>query len=93
VDGLTPVEAVRQIRESKRREAEKQRIRHDAAERLKAWADLNAQRDRLIRYAIVAGVSRREIVRLTGVARTTIDRILDRTPGGMAVDARSRVES
>lgn len=54
-----------------------------ARELLSEWAAVSASRDERIRTAYHSGVSKSEIARLTGVARTTIDRILDE-PGSLA---------
>jgi hypothetical protein len=40
------------------------------------WAENNAKRDDLVRRAVAAGVSKHRIHVLTGIARTTIDRIV-----------------
>lgn len=52
-----------------------------AREMLTAWAAERAavasRRDDVVRAAVDAGVSKIEIHRLTGIARTTIDRIVD----------------
>jgi hypothetical protein len=57
-----------------------------AREMLTAWAaeqhDVTARRDQVIREAVAAGVSKSEVHRLTGIARTTIDRIVDAAPAG-----------
>ena len=47
---------------------------------LRAWALANAQRDDVIRAAAAAGVSPRRIQEVTGIARTTIMRILGSPP-------------
>ena len=47
---------------------------------LRAWALANAQRDDVIRAAAAAGVSLRRIQEVTGIARTTIMRILGSPP-------------
>lgn len=47
-----------------------------ACEALARWAENNARRDDLIRAAVEAGVSTREIQEIAGVARTTITRIM-----------------
>jgi len=52
-----------------------------ARELLAEWAAVNASRDDRIRTAYHSGVSKSEIARLTGVARTTVDRILDEPEG------------
>lgn len=44
--------------------------------RLLDWATNHARRDELVRAARDAGVSKHRIYILTGIARTTIDRIL-----------------
>lgn len=54
-----------------------------ARQLLTDWATVSASRDERIRTAFHSGVSKSEIARLTGVARTTIDRILDE-PGSAA---------
>lgn len=47
-----------------------------AAERaLAEWAANNARRDSIVRAALDAGVAKSEVHKLTGIARTTIDRI------------------
>jgi len=47
----------------------------EAIRELAAWAELHRSRDDLIRAAIAAGVTKHKIHVLTGIARTTIDRI------------------
>ena len=51
-----------------------------ARELLANWAAehaaLTARRDVVIRTALAAGVSKTEVHRVTGVARTTIDRVI-----------------
>jgi hypothetical protein len=52
-----------------------------ARELLTAWtAEQHAvagRRDDVVRTAVAAGLSKSEVHRLTGIARTTIDRIMD----------------
>ena len=48
-----------------------------ARELLIEWATVVADRDARVLTAYVSGVSKSEIARLTGIARTTIDRIID----------------
>jgi hypothetical protein len=52
-----------------------------AREMLAAWAAehdaVDSRRDEAVRAAVDAGLSKSEVHRLTGIARTTIDRILD----------------
>jgi hypothetical protein len=49
-------------------------------ESLKGWASdthrLTEQRDRLVTHAVDIGISKHRIHDLTGIARTTIDRII-----------------
>jgi hypothetical protein len=53
-------------------------LTRDQAEReLVAWATANACRDDVIRAAYRAGVAKTRIHAITGIARTTIDRILE----------------
>lgn len=47
---------------------------------LEEWARVHARRDEVIRAAVAAGIDQRSIHRITGVARTTIARIVERTP-------------
>ena len=55
-----------------------------AREMLAAWAAdhdaVGSRRDEVVRAAIDAGVSKSEVHRLTGMARTTIDRIVGAVP-------------
>jgi 3-keto-L-gulonate-6-phosphate decarboxylase len=46
---------------------------------LQNWAAAHRKRDDLIRVAVAAGVDTRRIQQLTGVAKTTIARIAQRT--------------
>lgn len=43
--------------------------------RLAGWAALRDQRDRLVRDALAAGVTKSRIQQITGISRSTIDRI------------------
>jgi hypothetical protein len=43
------------------------------------WAENNARRDELVRDAVAAGVAWREIQEITGLARSTISRIVAKT--------------
>ncbi len=40
------------------------------------WATVTRDRDNRIRWAVAAGVSKHRVWVLTGIARTTIDRVL-----------------
>ena len=55
-----------------------------AREMLAGWAAeqdaVGSRRDEVVRAAIDAGLSKSEVHRLTGIARTTIDRILGAVP-------------
>lgn len=51
-----------------------------ACEELRQWAIVHARRDEVIRKAAAAGVGQRQIQEITGVARTTIARILASPP-------------
>jgi hypothetical protein len=53
-----------------------------AKEVLVEWAAVVASRDDRVRTAFVSGVSKSEISRLTGIARTTIDRSIDSAADG-----------
>lgn len=55
-----------------------------AREMLTAWAAeqdaVSGRRDDVVQAAIAAGLSKSEVHRLTGIARTTIDRIVSAAP-------------
>ena len=54
--------------------------KHDLRVRLlQQWAAAHSKRDEIIRAALKAGVSEREVHRITGVARTTVARIVSKT--------------
>lgn len=46
--------------------------------KLRRWADMNASRDEVVREAVRAGVTIRQIQEITGIGRTTIMQILAR---------------
>ena len=56
-----------------------------ARELLSGWRTeqdaVTSRRDEVIRAAVAAGLSKSEIHRITGIARTTIDRIIDEEGG------------
>jgi hypothetical protein len=56
-----------------------------AREILTAWAaerrSVAGRRDEVVSVAVEAGLSKAEVHRLTGIARTTIDRIVSPAPG------------
>jgi hypothetical protein len=62
-----------------------------ARELLAAWAAerdaVTARRDEVVRAAVSAGVSKSEVHRLTGIARSTLDRIIGAAAGEEAGDA------
>jgi hypothetical protein len=62
-----------------------------AREMLTAWATehdaVDSRRDQVVQAAIDAGLSKSEVHRLTGIARTTIDRIVGAVPA-MEADPR-----
>jgi hypothetical protein len=45
------------------------------------WRSVAARRDKVVRAAVEAGLSKAEVHRLTGIARTTIDRIVGPASG------------
>ena len=49
----------------------------EAERALTRYAETTGGRDELIRAALAAGLSKHRIHRLSGIARTTIDRILE----------------
>lgn len=52
----------------------------EAEEMLAEYATVVASRDERIRAALAAGLAKHRVWVLTGVARTTIDKIVDKTP-------------
>jgi hypothetical protein len=62
-----------------------------ARELLAGWAAeqsaITAKREEVIRAALEAGLSKSEVYRITGIARSTIDRIIDvpAAPDGAAI--------
>jgi hypothetical protein len=52
-----------------------QQARQEIEDSLISWALNQADRNRLVRRALRAGVSKSRVNELTGIARTTIDRI------------------
>ena len=53
----------------------------DAEQRLIEWVTVTRDRDNLVRAAVAAGVSKYRVNQLTGIGRSTIDRILAGTLG------------
>jgi hypothetical protein len=67
--------------------------RDHAEQELAAWAAANEYRDEIIKGAYRAGVTKARIHAITGVARTTIDRVLhDPAPRTGPVDSEARRE-
>jgi hypothetical protein len=65
--------------------------RDHAEQELAAWAAANEYRDEIIKGAYRAGVTKARIHAITGVARTTIDRVLqDPSPRTGPVDSAAR---
>ena len=52
----------------------------EAEDKLRRWAEANAQRDEVVREAAAAGVSVHQIQEITGISRATIIGILARRP-------------
>jgi hypothetical protein len=53
-----------------------------ARDLLTEWAEVTRSRDDRVRTAYISGLSKSEISRLTGIARTTIDRIVESISDG-----------
>jgi hypothetical protein len=54
----------------------------EAERMLTEWAAVTASRDERVRSAVTAGLSKHRVHVLTGIGRTTIDRILASAPPG-----------
>jgi len=52
----------------------------DAEQRLIEWVTVTRDRDTRVRAAVDAGLSKHRVHRLTGIGRSTIDRILAGAP-------------
>jgi hypothetical protein len=61
------------------REQEREARQIQARGALMAWAKAHAKRDEVVRAALDAGLSVHEIHRITGIARTTVTRIVTPT--------------
>ena len=55
-----------------------------ARELLSDWAAVVRSRDERVRTAVESGLSKSEVSRLTGIARSTVDRIVESAPDGSA---------
>jgi hypothetical protein len=53
----------------------------EAEQMLREWASITRDRDTRVRTAVAAGLSKYRVHRITGIGRSTIDRILAGTPG------------
>jgi hypothetical protein len=56
----------------------------EAEQMLSEWVIVTRDRDMRVRAAVAAGVSKYRINQITGIGRSTIDRILAAGPGGAA---------
>jgi len=54
----------------------------EAEQMLSEWAIITRDRDTRVRAAVTAGLSKHRVHRITGIGRSTIDRILASTSGG-----------
>jgi DNA-binding transcriptional regulator LsrR (DeoR family) len=54
--------------------------RERAEQDLTAWAAIHRDRDRIVRSAHAAGVTKHRIHQITGISRVTIDRLLTTEP-------------
>jgi hypothetical protein len=54
--------------------------REDAEEMLIEWVSVTRDRDPRVRQAVATGVSKYRVNQLTGISRSTIDRILAASP-------------
>ena len=79
-DPPRPAPRIRRAVASVRRAVEPAHSPHAAETDLRAWALANARRDDTIRAAAAAGISMHRIQEVTGIARTTIMRILGSPP-------------
>lgn len=60
--------------------------REEAEELLSEWVIVTRDRDNRVRAAVAAGLSKHRVYQITGVARTTIDKILAAdVPGGTII--------
>jgi hypothetical protein len=63
----------------------------DAEQRLIEWVTVTRDRDTRVRAAVAAGLSKHRVHRLTGIGRSTIDRILAAAPGTPAAQCAKTV--
>ncbi len=57
----------------------------EAEELLTEWVTVTRDRDTRVRAAVAAGVSKYRIHQITGIGRSTIDRILAAAPSGTII--------
>ncbi len=58
----------------------------EAEEMLMEWVMVTRDRDNRVRSAVAAGITKHRVHQLTGIGRTTIDRILSASaPGGHSI--------
>lgn len=55
---------------------------------LMEWVTITRDRNNRVRAAVAAGVSKHRVHQLTGISRTTIDRVLAASPSPEIVSAR-----
>jgi hypothetical protein len=60
-----------------------------AEQMLSEWVAVTRDRDARVRAAVAAGLSKHRVHRLTGIGRSTIDRILAATAPGGAINGPS----
>jgi hypothetical protein len=61
----------------------------DAERRLTEWVTVSRDRDTRVRAAVAAGLSKHRVHVLTGIGRSTIDRILAASATGGAINGPS----
>jgi hypothetical protein len=61
----------------------------EAEQILSEWVIVTRDRDTRVRAAVAAGLSKHRVHRLTGIGRSTIDRILAATAPGGAINGPS----
>lgn len=61
----------------------------EAEQLLAEWSFVTRDRDNRVRWAVAAGISKHRVHQLTGIGRSTIDRILAATPPGRTINGPS----
>jgi hypothetical protein len=59
----------------------------EAEQMLNEWAIITRDRDARVRAAVAAGLSKHRVHRITGIGRSTIDRILAGAPGAKCANS------